>query len=520
MSYEWQTATPASQNLDIEGLDRLWDLIQYWKSRAGRQCTATALAVVRHGKLVYERYWGTLGLGIDVPVDDHSIFSIYSGNKTVTQVMIGHLIDQGHIGGLDDKVGAYLGPDLGSHQWKEEITLDHLRHHRAGYDDEPGSPYPWTWEWGRDHPLMYRPGTRFGYSSVGANTNAEVARRALPGYPKYQKALREHVLAPLGMDDTRFLFEGDDLSNVVRRVAGNVPDHSVPMGTDHGGLLEFVDPSESYMGASWLYASARDYCRFGLMLANGGEGILSQERLREIYPSPINTYLITGLMECQCHVLTDLGLVMAVMVNSCADQDRWLPGTHNHDECRAALLKAVTDVPSFKESGGRVCMQAEHFTLNNADYKWGLGHIWHVIRDGSASSGQVVVALPEDGIGNADSISIRTELVYLVRFSDPGEYHVWLRGRTAGRDKAVTIDMDGQKVTTAHAISWPEGETNGWMWTRRCSDGSEATLHVPEPGVYSIQLLMYHDGVYLDKIYLTKGDETPEGPGPDENECM
>ena len=46
---------------------------------------------------------------------------------------------------------------------------------------------------------------------MGANTNAEVARRALPEYPKYQDALREHVLAPLGMDDTRFLFEADDV---------------------------------------------------------------------------------------------------------------------------------------------------------------------------------------------------------------------------------------------------------------------------------------------------------------------
>jgi len=512
MPYAWSTATPESQSLRSEGLDCLLDLVQDRKSGAGRESSAAALVVVRNSKLVYERYWGTLSHEIDTPVDQDSVFCIFSGTKTFTQVMIGHLIDQGYIGGLDDKVSTYLGSDLGSHQWKDEITLDHLRHHRAGYDGQATSPYPWKWQWARDHPLVYRPGSRFIYSSVGSNVNGEVVRRALPGRPRYQGALREQLLAPLGMDHTRYLSEGDDLSNVVRRVGSTWADNNSK------GALNFVERGGSNMGCGFLFSSARDYARLGLMLANGGGEILSADRFREIYPSPINTMLVTGLMECQCHVLSDLGLVMVVMVNSCADEDRWMPGTHNHNECRSALLKAVTDVPSFQESGGRVCMQAENFTLNNADYKWGLGHIWHVIRDGSASSGQAVVALPEDGIGNADSISIRTELVYLVRFSDPGQYRVWLRGRTAGRDKAVTIDMDGQKFTTAHAISWPEGETSGWVWTQHCADGTLATLRVPEPGVYNIQLLMYHDGVYIDKIYLTQDDETPEGPGPDESD--
>jgi hypothetical protein len=209
---------------------------------------------------------------------------------------------------------------------------------------------------------------------------------------------------------------------------------------------------------------------------------------------------------------------MVVMVNSCADEDRWMPGTWNHNEYRARLLKAVSDLPHFREVDGRVSMQAERFLLNGADYKWGMGHVWHVVRDGSASSGQAVVTLPEDGVGIADSISIRTELVYPVRFATPGEYHVWLRGRTGGREKAVTVDMDGQKVTTAHAIAWPQGEVGGWAWIHRRADGSPATLSVPEPGVYSIQLLMYHDGVYVDKIYLTQGAEVPDGPGPDESE--
>ena len=84
----------------------------------------------------------------------------------------------------------------------------------------------------------------------------------------------------------------------------------------------------------------------------------------------------------------------------------------------------------------------------------------------------------------------------------------------------MTMDIDGRKVTSAHAISWPQGEREDWGWTQHCSDGSLATLHVPEPGVYNIQVLMYDDGVCLDKIFLTKGCEKPRGLGPDESESI
>ena len=52
------------------------------------------------------------------------------------------------------------------------------------------------------------------------------------------------------------------------------------------------------------------------MIANGGEETLSKETLEDVYPSPINSIRITGRMECQYHVLWELGLVMAIMVNS------------------------------------------------------------------------------------------------------------------------------------------------------------------------------------------------------------
>lgn len=523
MSYQWQITTPESQQVDSEKLDRLWDLIQYWKSRAGRRCTATALVVVRHAKLIYERYWGTLGDGIETPVNEHSIFSIYSGNKTVTQVMIGHLIDTGLIEGLDDRLRTYLGPDLGTHPWKDEITLDHLRFHRAGYDGESTSPYPWTWQWGRDHPLRYRPGTRFVYSSVGANTNAEVARRALSGMPPYQEALRKHVLAPLGMDDTRFLFEGDGLSNVVRRVPGNEPEHTVGEGVGvAGGLVDFMDPAGSNMGAGWLCASARDYARFGLMIANGGEGILSKQRLEEIYLPPVNSAIITGLMECQCHVMWDLGLVMAIMFNSCSCmEDSSRPGTWNQNEYRSALLKAVSDIPHFQEQDGRICIEAEHYTLNDADYKWGTGHVWQCVDDESASGGKAMAVLPEDGIGLVHEnpfmlYANHTELIYLVHFTHAGDYHLWLRGR--GGRRAVTLDIDGQKATTATRVSWPELDHDGWTWSQHRWDGGIATLTIPAPGIYNIQILMYDDGVFVDKIYLTRGTEEPAGMGPEESE--
>jgi hypothetical protein len=285
-------------------------------------------------------------------------------------------------------------------------------------------------------------------------------------------------------------------------------------------VVEFMDPAGSNMGAGWLFASARDYTRFGLMMANGGESILSQPRLREIYPVPINSILITGLMECQCHVMPDLGLVMTIMINSCADGSQ--PGGWNHNEYRSLLLKAAIDIPQFFERDRNVCIEAENFTLNYADYKWGAGHIWQVIDDDGASGGKAVAALPEDDIGVAEQIPLytnRTEIVFLVNFVNSGTYHVWLRGRGAANGRAITLDMDGEKRSTATRLSWPESDNDEWAWSDVTVEGGRATLSIPRPGIYNLQVLMYDNGVLLDKIYLTQDtDESPSGFGPDESE--
>ncbi|WP_089722109.1 serine hydrolase [Candidatus Entotheonella palauensis] len=90
-------ASPESQGIALAGLDRLYARIE--KHIADDWYPGAAIAMARHGHLVASKTFGTARLGTAaaaaMPVDEETMFLMYSQTKPVTSCAIWMLIEQG-----------------------------------------------------------------------------------------------------------------------------------------------------------------------------------------------------------------------------------------------------------------------------------------------------------------------------------------------------------------------------------------------------------------------------------------
>lgn len=198
----------------------------------GRRRDTRAVVVVKDRQLVAERY----GDGFDAT----SALLGWSMTKSVANAVVGRLVEAGELSPAD----ADLRPG-----WRDDdrrgITLDHLLTMTSGLAFEevyepntdatrmlfrPGD----TAGYAADQPLEHPPGTAWSYSSGSTNIICDLAHEASGLGPEMATEL---VFAPLGM--TSAVME---------------PDVS-------GGLV----------CSSFMYATARDWARFGQWFLQDGE---------------------------------------------------------------------------------------------------------------------------------------------------------------------------------------------------------------------------------------------------------
>jgi CubicO group peptidase (beta-lactamase class C family) len=239
------TAWPEGNNaphIDSE-LQQLLDGIVASDNAAGLQ--TRAMLVVQNGKLVAESYGE--GVSAETPLLGWSM------GKSLTSMMIGRL--------------QALRPELSISQplfpeWSDargDVSLENLLQMSSGLDfDEtyaPGSDATRMLFNARSASgvalqslLKYSPGEHFSYSSGTTNLLARWTYQQLGGTAQAATDFfQQQILAPLGMRHT--VFE--------------------------------VDASGVFVGSSYIYASARDWGRLGLLMQNrgnwNGEQLLAEE---------------------------------------------------------------------------------------------------------------------------------------------------------------------------------------------------------------------------------------------------
>lgn len=87
-----------------------------------------AVGVVKDGKIIFEAYYGKENLEGNNPVNQNSLFRIYSTSKLISTVGVFQLIEKGKLS-LDDKISKYL--ENLPKEW-QEVKIKNLLSHSSG----------------------------------------------------------------------------------------------------------------------------------------------------------------------------------------------------------------------------------------------------------------------------------------------------------------------------------------------------------------------------------------------------
>ena len=255
--------------------------------------------VSRRGRTVHSSVHGCRDLESGQPVEQDTLWRIYSMTKPVTAVAFMSLYEQARCS-LNDELSKYL-PEFAdmrvlvggnASQPKtvpatEPIRLWHLLSHTAGLtyaftrssvlDDmylaagadsltDPRADLETMCSRWAALPLLFEPGSAWNYS-VATDVLGRVVE-VITGQT-LEEVFTERILGPLGMVDTRWWVEGTDAS---RLAALYVPNPATGKALRYDAMGDTALSAPALLsGGGGLVSTAADYARFTQMLLRGGE---------------------------------------------------------------------------------------------------------------------------------------------------------------------------------------------------------------------------------------------------------
>ncbi|HEU0297459.1 MAG TPA: serine hydrolase domain-containing protein [Anaerolineales bacterium] len=237
-----------------------------------------AVAVAMDGRIVWSEGLGFADLSRQIPACPQTLFRIGSVSKPLTAVAIARLYEQGQLD-LDAPVQDYVPtfPDVGFTITPRQLAghISGLRHY-TGMNEILNQQHFNSLSEGlilfKDDPLLFPPGSHFSYSSYGYNLLGVVIEGA--SGDEYLAYMKDHVFAPLGMQNTRADQSEDNLSTRATFY------EDLPDGLQ---VAPQVDSSYKYPSGG-LLSSAEDLVRFAIGL---GSGRLLKPETVELLLTPI-----------------------------------------------------------------------------------------------------------------------------------------------------------------------------------------------------------------------------------------
>jgi CubicO group peptidase (beta-lactamase class C family) len=260
-------AEPKEIGIDPVRLRAVYDTLRQWTERD--VLPAAGICIGRNGNALKPGMFGRQSFEADAPpLRPDALFLTASISKPVTVTALMMLVERGLLT-LGDKVAEFV-PEFGCNG-KADVTIRHLMTHTSGLPDM----LPNNEELRARHqslsvfieevcrlPLLFPPGTRESYQSMGTAMLGEVlfriTGRTLPEF------LEKEVFGPLGMKDTSM----GSRSETRQRIAGiRVPPEQV--GKDWNWNSAYWHA----FGAPWggMISTPADFARFCLMTLGGGE---------------------------------------------------------------------------------------------------------------------------------------------------------------------------------------------------------------------------------------------------------
>lgn len=274
---------PSHFNIDAQ---EIADILRAMQSAVDADYIAGALLMVGNsdGVGMLETV-GTQGPEDDQPVNEETIFRIYSMTKPIVSVAAMSLIEDGVLR-LDDPVGDYIpafnqlqimNADGTTRPAQNEMRIENLLTHQSGLIQSifaVGTPLGTAYQENvpvkadltstataldiaqriGQLPLAFEPGTawHYGHSTDVLGAVLEVAA----GKP-LDAILAEHIFNPLGMDETTFYVPEEKRSRIAQPI--------------HGDMSDNTEVRDFLSAGAGLNSTTEDYARFAQMLLNGGE---------------------------------------------------------------------------------------------------------------------------------------------------------------------------------------------------------------------------------------------------------
>jgi CubicO group peptidase (beta-lactamase class C family) len=249
------------------------------------------IAVARGGRVVHVARAGVRDVESGAPVEDDTVWRIYSMTKPITSVAAMMLYEEGAFE-LKDAVAEFIpafadsrvfagGSDLKpeTQPVTAPMRMWHLLTHTSGltygfhhahpvdgiyrrngheWSTPPGVDLAGCCEQWASMPLLFQPGSEWNYgvsTDVLGRVIEVISGQSLDAF------LRERVFDPLGMPDTGFTAPTDRLATLYG-----------PGLVRNDGLGELIKRRpDAFLGGGGLASTAADYHRFVTMLLNDGE---------------------------------------------------------------------------------------------------------------------------------------------------------------------------------------------------------------------------------------------------------
>jgi len=249
---------------------------------------AVALVATKDKVLSHEAV-GFMDVKAGTPMRPDALFWIASQSKPITATAVMMLVDEGKIA-LDDPVEKYLPEFRGLMVVSEQdhdhvllkkpvhpITVRNVLSHTSGMKfssplEQPTLDGLTLKDAVRSYammPLQYEPDSKYQYSNAGINTAARILE-VVSGM-KYEDFMQKRLFDPLGLKDTTFWPNDEQVSRLARSYKPNVAKDGLEETTVGQLTYPLQDRRRQPMPAGGLFSTAADVARFCQMILNGGE---------------------------------------------------------------------------------------------------------------------------------------------------------------------------------------------------------------------------------------------------------
>ncbi|MGA7416364.1 MAG: serine hydrolase domain-containing protein [Acidimicrobiales bacterium] len=286
---------------DEAGFDRgrLERITEHFETRyvATGKIAGCQVSVSRGGKVAYWRTFGLMDRERSKPVEDDTVWRIYSMTKPVTSLALMQLYESGQFqlaDPLDRYIPEWRGLKVGELHSDGSIrivdqdrpvsvrdALTHMtglagslvpghptddRFAAALREKRSGMTLEGVCSLLADYPLKFQPGSRWNY---GLSTDVCARLVEILSGERFDRYLHANVFGPLGMVDTGFAVPDSSLARFAAcyayRPGGSPVLQDDPEHSPYRRLRSYQS------GAGGLVSTSGDYLRFCQMLLNGGE---------------------------------------------------------------------------------------------------------------------------------------------------------------------------------------------------------------------------------------------------------